>query len=268
MTTVGYRRCMKALITSGCSVSSMQSPDVIKTWPHWLEQHTQPEHVVHSGLSSTGTDLISKKAIYHCTKALEQYEAKDILLVCAYSTLFRTSCLLNHHDVLARYLLQQRKEKHSLETWKYQGCDYDNHIVVSEEDDMHGNPGWFYFNHWKDNTLTDNYYMYYQTEYSMMEQYLWNLNAVENFCAVNNINYVWTTIDDTLEKHSEFLDHWSMKHLTDVLHSENRITPSIGDSVRKHQPWMMMDQLHPSELAHQWYVQNVMLPHLEKKQYV
>lgn len=252
----------KVLITSGCSVSETWIDDKwLRSWPQWLEDRMEPEHVVHSGLGSTGNDLIARKAIHHCTQALNKYKGEDILLVCAYTTLYRTALLLNDDDVVANYLKQQRKDDPNNGTWLHQGCDYDVNVI--EDKDY---PAWFYFNMWKDHPICDNYYTLYQSFHNIMHDYLYNMFAVENFCKANNITYVWMSADNTLdtEFNQNLMQHWSTLYLTQVLDYPLRVKKPIADTLFDHDPKMMNDEIHPTTEGHEWYVKNALIPFLEK----
>jgi hypothetical protein len=252
---------MKALITSGCSVSETWIPDrLLRTWPQWLEEYLQPEYSNHSGLGSIGTDFITRKAIYHCTEALKEYDGKDILLVCAYTTLYRNARLFYAEDIIANRLLDRRKEGCDA-TWQFQGCNYDNKVLEDSE-----YPAWFYYNLWRDIPAIDNYYAMYENEHNMREQYLWNLYAVENFCKANNIRYVWTTIDKEFDTDfsNDVTSHWSMSHLRAALDYDYRIRSNISQVVTEHDPKLMGDVIHPTSEGHKYYTQEILIPFLEK----
>lgn len=256
---------MKALITSGCSVSETWIPDNrLRTWPQWLEDHMCPEHVVHSGLGCTGNDLISRKAIHHCTEALKTYKGEDILLVCAYTTIYRTALLLNDTDVIAKKLLHNRSTYSYKDVWRHQGSNYDLEVL-----ELKDYPAWFYFNMWKDIPETDTYYKLFQNDHNLLHDYLWNMFAVENFCKANKINYVFMNVDDTLltQYHSNIMEHWSIKYLTQVLDYPYRIKKPIADTIFEHDPGLMGDKIHPTTAGHEWYVKSTLIPFLEKHGY-
>lgn len=256
---------MKALITSGCSVSDVRfGVSHLRTWPIWLENKLQPEYTVHSGLRCTGNDLIARKAIYQCTQALQQYNGEDILLVCAYSTLNRTSILLDSEDAVAKLLLQQGQEDRMRSLFSYQGSNYD---VERVEKNQH--PAWYYFNLWEEHEFS-NYYALYQSSHNLLHDYLWNMFAVENFCKANRINYVWLNIDDTLTTQSthNMLDHWSMEYLRQTLAYQHRITAPIATSVFEYDAALMLDELHPNTQGHRWYTKNILIPFLQEHEFI
>ena len=247
---------MKALITSGCSVSETWV-SWLRSWPLWLEDHIQPEFVVHSGLGCTGNDLISRKAIYHCTEALKKYKGEDILLVCAYTTLFRTALLLDENNIIAERLSNERKNDPGGHMWLHQGSNYNLEVVDSNE-----YPAWFYFNLWKDIPQCNNYYTVYQSQHNLIHDYLWNMFAVENFCKANNINYVWMKVDNTLDQ--TILNHWSVSYLTQALDYQYGIKKPIADTIFEHDPTLMADIIHPTNSGHYWYTNNILIPFLEE----
>ena len=259
---------MKALITSGCSLSivdevvDMIKPGVqyprIETWPIWLEKEFEPEYHSASGQQSVGTDLISRRAIYHCTQALKQYKGEDILCVCTFSTLYRTAGIFHNTDMLPKQLLKNlTNEELEDRTFIEQGTDFD---VNKKEDDW----SWYYWNLWRDKPGLEYFYTYYNSEMNLIEQYLWNVLAVKNFCAANNIHFYYSFIEN-LESFGVDIDHWSIKHLYDSVTNTSQFIPyGISQWVNQHYPKLIRDDIHPTSEGHELYAKKILIPHIRK----
>ena len=269
---------MKVLITSGCSLSDTMDYDKsekdpwknLKVWPIWVEDHFKPEVTIHSGLGSTGNDLISKKAIYHCTQQLIKYNAKDICLVVAWSRIDRNAKLVDPKSLLGNVICNERNkqltehpEKKNY-TWVFQFSDYSNN--VKENDEF----AWIYFNVWKDIKELNYYYGYFQEHINMMENTLWNMLAVKSFCELHNIKYVWTTIDDSYMKDQHIHKHWSISHLFDNIKTcKGRMLPySMATYIKNtvnivDNEYVQDDGVHLGTLGHKMISEDIIIPYIE-----
>lgn len=257
---------VKALITSGCSLSEV-SGQFLKTWPIILEEKTKFDYIDHRGLGSIGTDFIARRAIHASQQALEKYPGNEILLVCEYSTLWRTAGLFQIDDVFAKKMLVEKekklKEDPLNDTWRQQGIDFKYNQMLSEKE-----PSWFFWNLWRDMDQLSSYYTLYQTQWNMLEQYLWNMYAVQNFCKANNINYVWMQADDefTRAPNMDALKHWTLKHLHDeVVGTLHHINTPIATWVTEKYPECMSDVIHPTTEGHTHYTDEILIPFLKEQ---
>lgn len=257
---------MKALITSGCSLAETDTyykNSSLKTWPLFLKDHYNPEYFNNSGQGSTGTDFISKKLIYQCTKALQIYQPQDILCVASFTTLYRTAGLFSHNDLFPIRLKNNAEALKSPNcfTWVQQGCDYDK-LPVDED-------GWYYWNLWRDDENFAYYYTFYNSHLNLLEQYLWNIVAVINFCKANNIEFIYMFVNDDVPNNVNLLkykDHWAVKHLGDIVFNDenNKIKEPIATWVTKNYPELMADDLHPTTEGHQQYVYQNLIPVIDE----
>ena len=260
MTLTGYDKDMKAIITSGCSLSE---PNHTGTWPKHLKDAYNPEYIILSGQGSIGTDLISRKAIYYCNKALKLYKAEEILCVVEFTTLHRASGLFNAQDPLPTKL---RNHKNYIEdydrspTWNQQGCYFDS--STSED------TGWYFWNLWRDHDDFAYYFTYYQSFINLLEQYLFNMLAVKNFCDAKGIKFVFMFAEGDIPKNLfNNREHWALNHMFDEIFNNNPyylnepistwVKQNLGDSY-------MEDELHPTCEGHKIYTEKVLIPHLEK----
>ena len=175
---------MKALLTSGCSFSDIKYSRV---WAHWLEQHMNTTVAKHTGSSNHGNDLIAKKTIYACNELLKEYKGEDIMCIVQWSSYSRFA-LLNEHDSDMR---KEISRQGSATPWfANQFKDYDN--KTNEQEPLYG---WNFFN---PNWDIKNTMLHYknQSVFGMVEQTLWHMLNVKNFCEVNDINYFWTTMQN------------------------------------------------------------------------
>lgn len=255
---------MKALITSGCSLAETTSYPNLKTWPLFLKDHLAPEYFNNTGQGSTGTDFISKKIIYQCTKALEIYKPEDILCVASFTTLYRTAGLFEHKDLFPTKLKNSAEALASPHnpTWYLQGCDYDTKRPKTGE-------GWYYWNLWRDDENFAYYYTFYNSHLNLLEQYLWNIVAVINFCKANNIEFIYMFVNDDVPNNvnlRKYRDHWATNHLRDIVFNDTnyKIKQPIATWVTEHYPTLMGDDIHPNTEGHKQYVNQILLPVVDK----
>ena len=243
---------MKALLTSGCSFSDMKYSRV---WAHWLEQHMNTTVAKHTGSSNHGNDLIAKKTIYACNELLKEYKGEDIMCIVQWSSYSRFA-LLNEHDSDMR---KEISKQGSATPWfANQFKDYDN--KTNDQEPLYG---WNFFNpNWdiKDTML----HYKNQSVFGMVEQTLWHMLNVKNFCEVNDINYFWTTMQNDVN--TNFAKHWSTKHLYDLVYNtDNRIGKhGIYEWVTHFHPEELNEDKHPTVQGHKLYTEEVIIPFLEQ----
>ena len=242
---------MKALLTSGCSFSDTKYN---KTWPNWLELHVSPEVAKHTGSSGHGNDLIAKKTIYWCNELLKEYKGKDIMCVVQWSSYSRIALLNEYDSDMRKEISKQDKVMH---WFRNQFKDYDE--KTNKQEPFYG---WNFINsHWdiKDTML----HYKNQSLYGMVEQTLWHMLNVKNFCEVNNINYYWTTMLNDVN--TNFAKHWSTKHLYDLVYNtDNRISKlGIYDWVIQSYPEELRVDKHPTVQGHKLYTEEEVIPFVE-----
>jgi len=243
---------MKALLTSGCSFSDTK---YTKTWPNWLELHVSPEVVKHTGSSGHGNDLIAKKTIYACNELLKEYKGEDILCVVQWSSYTRLALLNDYDSDMRKEISKQNDGK----PWfSNQFKDYDD--KTNKQEPLHG---WNFINaNWniKDTML----HYKNQSVYGMVEQTLWHMLNVKNFCEVNNINYYWTTMLNDVN--NDFAKHWSTKHLYNLVYNtDNRISEQgIYEWVTQSYPEEFEpEDWHPTAHGHKLYTEEEVIPFVE-----
>tara|TARA_B100000085_G_scaffold206752_1_gene190492 strand:+ start:245 stop:988 length:744 start_codon:yes stop_codon:yes gene_type:complete len=246
---------MKVLLTSGCSFSDIK---YTKTWPNWLELHVSPQVAKHTGSSSQGNDLIAKKTIYACNELLKEYKGEDILCVVQWSSYTRMALLNEYESDMRKEISKQDKVMH---WFRNQFKDYDD--KTNKQEPFYG---WNIINsNWniKDTML----HYKNQSVFGMVEQTLWHMLNVKNFCEVNNINYCWTTMQNDVN--TNFAKHWSTKHLYDLVYNtDNRISKlGIYEWVTQSYPEeFQQDELHPTEKAHKLYTEEEIIPFVENNE--
>lgn len=246
---------MKVLLTSGCSFSDIK---YTKTWPNWLELHVSPQVAKHTGSSSQGNDLIAKKTIYACNELLKEYKGEDILCVVQWSSYSRMALLNEYESDMRKEISKQDKVMH---WFRNQFKDYDD--KTNKQEPFYG---WNIINsNWniKDTML----HYKNQSIFGLVEQTLWHMLNVKNFCEVNNINYYWTTMQNDVN--TNFAKHWSTKHLYDLVYNtDNRISKlGIYEWVTQSYPEeFQQDELHPTEKAHKLYTEEEIIPFVENNE--
>lgn len=257
---------MKALVTSGCSFSTTLGYNLnkkygAKTWPLWVEEHYSPEVVHHAGLGSCGNDLISKKTIYWCNKLLETYDGKDITCIVEYSGPNRFAVLSDDNMMLRQEIKRKYNglDHHHTEQFK----DYERKYNTQE-------PiyGWNFINHWTELQCANHLYIN-KSSLGMVEETLWNMLNVKNFCAVNNINYFWTTMINDIDnpnKYGKVSEHWTTSHLYKLVYeTDNRITNQgmYNWILERYSHCIGKEGLHPDSEGHEHYAFEAIIPFIE-----
>lgn len=260
---------MKALVTSGCSFSEISSyqpeqPNSLKTWPIYIEEKYNPEVSHHAGVGSCGNDLISRKAIYWCNKLLETYDGKDITCIVEYSGPNRFAVLSDDHGMLRQEIKRKYtnpRHLHHTEQFK----DYE--LKENTQDPIYG---WNFINHWTELQCANHLYIN-KSFLGMVEETLWNMLNVKNFCAVNNINYFWTTMQNDVDKPHKYgthqtSEHWTTSHLYKLVYeTDNRITNQgmYEWILERYSHHIGDDGLHPDSQGHERYASEAIIPFIE-----
>ena len=250
---------IRSLITSGCSFSEHHGPySTVRCWPGVMSERFKFEHYAHLGMGSCGNDIIARKAIYGCTQALKSYDAKDILLIVMWSGLARKAFLTDNSSNIITAVDAKQFMGLSL-----QGSTLDNTVLDTDI------PSWIWFNPQVTLPAAERWYLQYDNDYQQLENTLWNMIAVQSFCAQHSISYYWMTMNSELDQAINRLDksiqELHINYLGSMLDRTTRIHP-VGMyewTASNTQNGFTKDNFHPNVESHRTFVTQVVHPYLE-----
>lgn len=251
---------VKALVTSGCSFSEHYSKvGTVSCWPGVMSERFEFEFQAHLGMGGCGNDIIARKAIYGCKQALETHQPDDIMLIVMWSGLARKAFLTDNRNNIVKAIDVKEVMNHPM-----QGSTLDNVELGRNV------PAWVWFNPGTELYGPQRWYLLYDNDYQQLESTLWNMLAVQSFCAQHNIKYFWMTMNNDMEETMGRLDktvqNLHSDYLFELLDKTNRIHP-IG--MYEWTLWNRMkgfqeDGFHPTVESHKKFVEQVMLPFFEQ----
>jgi hypothetical protein len=270
----------KKIITAGCSFSDTNTP---YTWVNLLERKirkTNPDVVFdHRGLSSQGQQLIQKKTVHAIWKALQEgYKPDEICVIVMWSGHDRRSFYINNKDTIERIVNHWSKTK---VRYVLQFGDLENtgdsisHVGALGTElyvPYNMNGGWYITGGWHDEVpFFKEYLMFSDGLEESITLSLENMVMLQSVCKAHNIKlyeqFYMDTVVQTIEEHK---NHKECKHLYDLLDKSNYVsTKSIHGylksiEVEDCQYFKTAIDNHPNAHGHLIWLDNILLPHLEK----
>lgn len=270
----------KKIITVGCSFSDPTTP---YTWVNLLERRvkkTNPDVVFdHRGLSSQGQQLIQKKATHAIWKALsEGYKSEEICVIVMWSGHSRRSFYINNNDTIERILNHWSKQniRYKLQFGNLENSGNDIVELGQGGSELHvtynKNGGWYITGGWHDEIpFFKEYLMFCDGLQESIILSLENMIMLQSTCRANNIKlYEQFYMDSVYE---DILAHKTVeecKHLYELLDKSNYVsTQSMHGylktvEVEDGQYFKSKLDSHPNAHGHLIWLDNILLPHLEK----
>ena len=270
----------KKIITCGCSFSD---PDTPFTWVNLLERNLKriyPELVFdHRGLSSQGQQLIQKKTVHAIWKALnEGYKPEEICVIVMWSGHDRRSFFINNKDTIGRivnhwsktpvrYTLQFGDLENSGDSLTQLGTMNTDLYVPYNKDG-----GWYITGGWHDEVPFFKEYLMFSEglEESIMLS-LENMVMLQSLCKTHNIKLYEKFYMDTVFQNIElYKDYKECRYLYDLLDKSNYVTTQSmhgylkSIEVEEAQYFKTKIDPHPNAHGHMIWLNNILLPHLEK----
>lgn len=252
----------KSLLTSGCSFSEhFNHWSTKRTWPAFLQDYfPNGTEFVHTGMGSTGNDLIARKGIFMCSNALKEYKHDQIVLLLMWSGLARKAILSDNRTNIIR-AEHFRKSHNSLVP--SQGSNYANELLDTNT------PSWVWFNpSWLNDPGVADWYIKYDNDHQQFDATLWNMLQVQNFCKLHNIQYHWMTMNNELDNFiSMYGNNFYSLYLIEQLDMSNRISMH-GEYewiLSNHPDKFLEDKMHPSPEGHKLFTNDVIVPYLVNK---
>ena len=274
----------KKIITCGCSFSD---PDTPYTWVNLLERNikrTYPDIVFdHRGLSSQGQQLIQKKTVHAIHKALsEGYKPEEICVFVMWSGHDRRSFYINNKDTINRivehwskievqYQLQFGNLENTGDNLTELGTGGTSiHIPYNKDG------GWYITGGWHNEVpFFKEYLMFCEGSEESIMLSLENMVMLQSVCKTHNIKlYEQFYMDNMYELMEQFKNFKECKYLYDLLDKSNYVsTQSIHGylksiEVEDCQYFKTAIDNHPNAHGHMIWLNNILLPHLEKTRFL
>lgn len=251
----------KYLITGGCSFSQLHNADV--TWPVHLTDRILPDNTQHTGQGAADNTTISRKVIHRVSKLLSQgVDPGQILVGIMWSGVDRHSVYSTNKQLPHISIAPSAWEdgQHCFRNPLNIASEHRNHYIINPQ--------------WSDQTSTI-YYKYFHDEIGSQMFTLENVLRTQWFLQSLGIDffmteYSWYSVHDHRPPENEqitILDHPDLKYLLDLIDHDCWLPIScMTDWVLTNQiPYSRPNDNHPSTLAHQQLVDQIIVPHLNSR---
>ena len=261
---------VKKIITSGCSFTEIRFKD---TWPCVLKSKLPDIDFDFLGLESSGNEIIQKRATLAVTEALEKYKPEEILVIVMWSTHDRKTFYLDYHQ--AENLIEHWKQDTSTFNVAAQFADlktqFKNPLVIEKGGD---NPmrmrtslsdGWFSMHNSHNTPFSTLYYNEIHNLTAGINTTLENVLFLNMFCEKQNVRVVNTFIMASQIELILSSNHQINKHLAQEF-LKLKLIPCIYDYLKSFNDDELFrpDNQHPNWEGHIKYVDNVMIPYVNK----
>jgi hypothetical protein len=270
----------KKIITCGCSFSDPGTPYI---WVNLLERNLKriyPELMFdHRGLSSQGQQLIQKKTVHAIWKALnEGYKPEEICVIVMWSGHDRRSFFINNKDTIERIVNHWSKTevKYQLQFGNLENTGDNLAELGAGVESLHipynKDGGWYITGGWHDEVPFFKEYLMFSEglEESIMLS-LENMVMLQSLCKTHNIKLYEQFYMDTVFQNIElYKDYKECRYLYDLLDKSNYVTTQSmhgylkSIEVEEAQYFKAKIDLHPNAHGHMIWLNNILLPHLEK----
>lgn len=254
---------IKGLVTAGCSFSEhLDEFATNRCWPGFLKDIATPTFNMNLGAGSAGNDIISKRAIYGCYRALQQQSRDETVLIVMWSGLARKGFLTDNGTNKLTANVMRNLSNNIL---FLQGSDYENNQIDEKT------PSWIWFNPNFVNPDIVRWYADYDNSLQQLESTLWNMLAVQSFCESKGIKYFWMTMNNDMQENIDRLDKsvhaMHTKHLVNLIDQTNRIHhEGMYEWTRRKLPTAFTeDGFHPDPNAHSQFTHSVIVPYLRSR---
>lgn len=240
---------VELLITGGCSYSDVRT--TTQTWPVHLNDFLKlGSNHIKTGLVSQGNGLISRRIVYEVSQALKTHSADKLLVAVMWSSPDR-------HDY---YDSRENIFTHNVDGWKQNPTKF---ITESKTN-------WVLLNwHWN-NPLAKQYYTQFHDQIGSLIYSYEHILRTQWFLKLHGIKYFMSS--HTVEAFPKnFLDHVDVKHLYEQINFD-QFLPVDGEYewCRDYSglEFSEHDLSHPTSEQHKLFTNHVIIPFLERKNYV
>jgi hypothetical protein len=254
------------LITAGdvYSLPSDGSEWAIETWPTIVEKRIKAvKSATHTGEFAASNSLIARRAIHAVKKALEFEEPEDILLLVMWSNSSNRALLVDDGNALIAHDLKQELNGNNKDYNPYA------HVLGT---DLEGKqvdiPHWIPINSsWKPEPIAE-FYEKYDNKSAQVEDTVWNMLQVQNYCELKGVKYNWMNISSALMLDSVVLSDEHFAWAFDELDVDSELyTEGLWNYIHERNDTALFarDGLQVSSLGHEQFADKIIIPFLNSK---
>lgn len=253
----------KAVVTCGCSISDAQDG---LTWPCVLEDTGHFTEYLHLGYGSSAGDFAARKAIYGINKMLKTYDADQITLILFWTTPNRKSFVFDSNSI-SKWTKDFQQTYDKKEPYFLPQClDYENRKV-----DHINSPDWRWINTPCEHDFSYTWFTTFDSDASQLERRLWDMLAVQNYCDLKGVNYIYANVNDSFQNLLNNDYHNFYSHLLDEINFNYDLLPnnnttdfliSKGNCITDYMT--AVDDIHPNIQGHKKIVHDLLIPKLQK----
>lgn len=280
---------IKHIITSGCSFSA---PTTTWTWPVVLENNLKNTYPYltfdHRGLGSQGQQLIQKKTVHAIHKAINNgYEPEEIAVIVMWSGLERRSWYIDNEDTVKEIIDYWIEDKFGSFELQFGNIENNADTLIHAKSPgpakngtgeiciPYNKSGGWYINssHFSEKNFFKEYFMFSDMVESVIMS-LENMLLLQSVCKSLKITlyeqFYMNFVYDIIQK---FKNHGECKHLFDLLDKSTYVdTQSIHEYLISKQTnpveyFTHINDPHPNANGHLVWVNNVLLPFLDKRNF-
>jgi hypothetical protein len=243
---------MKILITSGCSFSD---PMHWPCWPTHLSNYLGNDYQSrHLGMISQGNGIISRKLIHKVIELLKENSADNLLVGIMWSGITRVD-FYNDTNPMYHPSVLQEKFRH-----------FDNPTGFVDDKSKH----WVIFNHNWNIPNCQEYYKIFDSVLFQQIQTIEHILRTQWFLEKHNIKYFMSTYTgEVFDK--KLLNHLEVEYLYKQINFDTFL-PVIGEFEWcrdfSNFEFPMKGDHHPGSDQHNEFSEQVIIPFLQKKQYI
>lgn len=264
---------IKKIIASGCSFTDVRFND---TWPYLLKEKYPNYDYDFLGLESSGNEIIQKRASNAVTLALKEYKPEEILVIAMWSTAERKTFFLDYYQ--AKELLDHWRRKDTewnvssqfanlraqltnpVQLFKHKpSLQHDIVLNASESE------GWYNIHNINDTQFCKLYFKEIHNPNASLNTSVENMLFLNMFCERQNIKLI-----NSIILNNQLEDIYNSNHeiVTYLLPEFKKIkfAEPVYDYLKKFNDRNLFreDGMHPNKEGHRIYLNNVLLPWIEK----
>lgn len=235
------------LITSGCSFSTCDDPNHVKTWPLQLEEKLNINHYG-LGVRSQDNGMISRRVIHFVNDFLTFMNPENMLVGIMWSGIDRNSFYCDniedykHNFVMCENIKQLRIAKNDPGAWLLTNAHWDSYYNQTHYK-LFSNDKWNTIQTLEHILRTQWFLKQHKVNYFMMSMSSYLFETFETYKDDPNINYLLDMLDYSCFVETTGCQDWCI---------------NTGLNFRRD------DDYHPTTPMHELYTKDVIIPYLKQ----
>ena len=263
---------IKLLITTGCSFTQYPGSNV--SWSYHLSKSMNVE-TLFLGHGAASNGIISKKTIFNTLDALKKYKPEEILVMVMWSTHDRKTFFLDRYqaDIFIDDWRNHRDSYNVCAQFSDMRGEFKSPITIEHVENnltktmrASHTSGWLNLHNSHANSFEKLYYQRIHNLTYGINLTLENILLLSMLCNKYNVKFVYSFIMENIINNMLDDNDEINKHLVDEVLNYPFIRQSPFDYLRKFNDKSLFreDGVHPNLDGHRKFVEDVMLPWIEK----